>query len=150
MLLPWRPWQTSPLDRLTFDGRLRMSSIVDSLRQDHINSTNLLDVLEQQLVIFGQAGDGNGWRCWARTIRSNPLVYDVSPYLLVPCRDLPAACKQIRHARGLLTRPCGTCALSDMCKGAMRKEAEAVSQLPQLVKTKTSRAITRMSGRKAS
>jgi hypothetical protein len=75
---------------------------------------------------------------------------DLVPYLLVPCRDLPTACKQTHRARGLRTELCGTCALSDMCKGAMRKEAEAVSQLPQLVKTKTSRAITRMSGRKAS
>ncbi len=32
-----------------------MASIVDSLRQDHINSTILLDVLEQQLAIFGRA-----------------------------------------------------------------------------------------------
>ncbi len=32
-----------------------MASIVDSLRQDHINSSLLLDVLEQQLVIFGRA-----------------------------------------------------------------------------------------------
>ncbi len=32
-----------------------MASIVDSLRQDHINSTKLLDVLEQQLVIFSRA-----------------------------------------------------------------------------------------------
>ncbi len=32
-----------------------MTSIVDSLRQDHINSTILLDVLEQQLAIFGRA-----------------------------------------------------------------------------------------------
>ncbi len=32
-----------------------MASIVDSLRQDHINSTLLLDVLEQQLAIFGRA-----------------------------------------------------------------------------------------------
>ena len=32
-----------------------MTSIVDSLRQDHINSTILLDALEQQLVIFGRA-----------------------------------------------------------------------------------------------
>ncbi len=31
-----------------------MASIVDSLRQDHINSTILLDVLEQQLVIFSR------------------------------------------------------------------------------------------------
>ncbi len=29
-----------------------MASIVGSLRQDHINSTMLLDVLEQQLVTF--------------------------------------------------------------------------------------------------
>jgi len=65
------------------------------------------------------------------------MVYDVSPYLLTPCRDLPTACKQIRHARGLFTRPCGACGLSDMCRAAMRKEAEAVSKLPQLVKAKT-------------
>jgi len=32
-----------------------MASIVGSLHQDHINSTKLLDVLEQQLVIFGRA-----------------------------------------------------------------------------------------------
>ncbi len=32
-----------------------MASIVSSLHQDHINSTNLLDVLEQQLVIFSRA-----------------------------------------------------------------------------------------------
>ncbi len=32
-----------------------MTSIVGSLHQDHINSTKLLDVLERQLVIFGQA-----------------------------------------------------------------------------------------------
>ena len=32
-----------------------MASIVDSLHQDHINSTKLLDILEQQLVIFGRA-----------------------------------------------------------------------------------------------
>jgi hemerythrin-like domain-containing protein len=32
-----------------------MASIVDSLHQDHINSTKLLDVLEQQLVIFSRA-----------------------------------------------------------------------------------------------
>ncbi len=32
-----------------------MTSIVDSLRQDHINSRLLLDVLEQQLAIFGRA-----------------------------------------------------------------------------------------------
>ncbi len=32
-----------------------MASIVESLRQDHINSTILLDVLEQQLVIFSRA-----------------------------------------------------------------------------------------------
>ncbi len=32
-----------------------MASIVDSLHQDHINSTKLLDALEQQLVIFGRA-----------------------------------------------------------------------------------------------
>ncbi len=32
-----------------------MASIVGSLRQDHINSKILLDVLEQQLVIFGRA-----------------------------------------------------------------------------------------------
>ena len=32
-----------------------MASIVGSLRQDHINSTILLDVLEQQLGIFGRA-----------------------------------------------------------------------------------------------
>ncbi len=32
-----------------------MASIVDSLRQDHINTTILLDILEQQLVIFGRA-----------------------------------------------------------------------------------------------
>ncbi len=32
-----------------------MASIVDSLRQDHINSTLLLDVLEQQLAIFSRA-----------------------------------------------------------------------------------------------
>jgi hemerythrin-like domain-containing protein len=36
-------------------GRPRMASIVDSLHQDHINSTKLLDALEQQLVIFGRA-----------------------------------------------------------------------------------------------
>ncbi len=76
------------------------------------------------------------------------MVYDASPYLLVPCRDLPTACKQTRHARGLLTRPCGACALSDVCRRAMRKEVEAVSQLPQLVKEKTSRAITCMPERK--
>ncbi|MCH9049685.1 MAG: hemerythrin domain-containing protein [Proteobacteria bacterium] len=32
-----------------------MASIVGSLHQDHINSTKLLDVLEQQLVIFSRA-----------------------------------------------------------------------------------------------
>ncbi len=32
-----------------------MASIVDSLRQDHINSTILLDILEQQLIIFSRA-----------------------------------------------------------------------------------------------
>jgi hemerythrin-like domain-containing protein len=32
-----------------------MASILDSLHQDHINSTKLLDALEQQLVIFGRA-----------------------------------------------------------------------------------------------
>ena len=32
-----------------------MASIVGLLQQDHINSTKLLDVLEQQLVIFSRA-----------------------------------------------------------------------------------------------
>ncbi len=32
-----------------------MASIVDSLHQDHINSTKLLDALERQLVIFSRA-----------------------------------------------------------------------------------------------
>ena len=32
-----------------------MAGTVDSLHQDHINSTKLLDVPEQQLVIFGRA-----------------------------------------------------------------------------------------------
>jgi hypothetical protein len=32
-----------------------MASIVDSLHQDHINATKLLDAMEQQLVIFGRA-----------------------------------------------------------------------------------------------
>ncbi len=32
-----------------------MASIVESLHQDHINTTKLLDALEQQLVIFGRA-----------------------------------------------------------------------------------------------
>ncbi len=32
-----------------------MASIVGSLRQDHINTIKLLDVLERQLVIFGRA-----------------------------------------------------------------------------------------------
>ncbi len=32
-----------------------MASIVESLHQDHINSTKLLDALEQQLAIFGRA-----------------------------------------------------------------------------------------------
>ena len=76
------------------------------------------------------------------------MVYDVSPYLLTPCRDLPTACKQTRHARGLFTRPCGACALSDMCRAAMRKEAEAVSKLPQLVNAKTSLTIMCKSERK--
>jgi hemerythrin-like domain-containing protein len=31
-----------------------MASIVDSLRQDHINATKLLDVLERQLTIFSR------------------------------------------------------------------------------------------------
>ncbi len=32
-----------------------MASIVGSLHQDHINSTKLIDVLEQQLIIFSRA-----------------------------------------------------------------------------------------------
>ena len=74
------------------------------------------------------------------------MAYDVSPYLLLPCRDLPTACKQARHARGLLITPCGACALSDMCKSP---EAQTASQLPQPVKGNTSRAITCISRRKA-
>ena len=69
------------------------------------------------------------------------MVCYVSRYLLIPCRDLPTTCKQTRQSRELFTRPCGACALSDMCRDAMRKEAEAVSQLPQLFEAKTSRTI---------
>ena len=66
------------------------------------------------------------------------MTYDVSPYLLLPCRDLPTACKQTRQAKGLLAAPCGACALIDMCKSA---EARAVSQLRRPLKGNTSRAI---------
>ena len=52
-----------------------MASIVGLLHQDHINSTNLLDVLEQQLVIFSRAEvpdyemmQGTGWKFTAWTI----------------------------------------------------------------------------------
>ena len=50
----------------------------------------------------------------------------VSPYLLLPRRDLPTACRQIRQAKGILVAPCGACALSDMCDSA---EAKAVTLL---------------------
>ena len=73
-------------------------------------------------------------------IWGNPMAYDVSPYLLVPRRDLPTACKQTHHAKDLLTSPCAACALSDMCRSAMRKEGEAVPRLPQLVQAETGRA----------
>lgn len=61
------------------------------------------------------------------------MAHDLSPYLRVPSRDLPTACKQTRQARGLRTRPCGTCDLSDLCRRAMRTEPQAVSALPELV-----------------
>ena len=57
------------------------------------------------------------------------MAYDVSPYLLLPCRDLPTACKQARHARGLLITPCGACALSDMCKSRKRKQRPSCPNL---------------------
>lgn len=68
------------------------------------------------------------------------MLHDVSPYLLVPRRDLPTACKQSRHARGVLTRPCAACTLSDACRSAMRRESEAVSQLPQTVSSSAARS----------
>jgi hypothetical protein len=74
------------------------------------------------------------------------MAYDVSPYLLLPCRDLPTACRQTRHAKGILVAPCGACALSDMCKSA---EARAASILPPPVAANPSGATTCTSGRKA-
>lgn len=74
------------------------------------------------------------------------MTYNVSPYLLLPCRDLPTACKQTRQAKGLLAAPCGACALIDMCESA---EARAVSKLPRPPKGNTSRAIACMSEHKA-
>jgi len=74
------------------------------------------------------------------------MAYDVSPYLLLPRRDLPTACRQIRQAKGIAAAPCGSCALSDMCKSA---EAQVVSQLPQPFKGSTSRAVTCLRRRKA-
>ena len=77
------------------------------------------------------------------------MAYDVSPYLLVPCRDLPTACKQAHYVRGLPEAPCGACALSDMCQRAMLEEAQAVSHRFQPVKGNTGRAIAFVSARKA-
>jgi hypothetical protein len=73
------------------------------------------------------------------------MTYDVSPYLLRPRRDLPTACRQTRHARGMPVAPCGACALSDMCKSP---EAQAASQLPPSVKN-TNRRVTCMPEPKA-
>lgn len=77
------------------------------------------------------------------------MAYEVSPYLLAPCRDLPIACEQVRHARGLLTTPCGPCAVHDMCKRAMLSEAQAMPQQSIPVERNMSRVITRKSGHKA-
>lgn len=66
------------------------------------------------------------------------MAYDVSPYLLLPCRDLATACRQKRHARGVLVAPCGACPLSDMCKSP---EAQAAYSLPPSVARYPDRAV---------
>ena len=71
----------------------------------------------------------------------------ISPYLLTPCRDLPTACKQIRQARGKRTRPCAACAVSHVCQEATRTEPQAVSQLPEPLRSAKDRAIVRAPGR---
>ena len=55
----------------------------------------------------------------------------VSPYLLLPRRNLPTACRQIHQAKGILAAPCGACSLSDMCKSP---EAKALALLPKPIK----------------
>lgn len=72
------------------------------------------------------------------------MAYDVSPYLLLPRRDLPTACRQIREAKGIVAAPCGACALSDMCKSP---EAKTAALLPRPVNDNTSQTIARVSGR---
>ena len=73
------------------------------------------------------------------------MANEISPYLRIPRRDLPTACKQIHHARGM-PPPCGTCDLSDICENAPRREPQAVSALPQTVKSKKKRAIVCLFG----
>ena len=73
------------------------------------------------------------------------MVYNVSPYLRLPCRDLPTACEQLHVAKGLLDRPCGACSLSDHCKTVMRAEPRSVSQLPQPLKRSIGPVVTSVS-----
>ena len=74
--------------------------------------------------------------------------YDVSPYLLVPCRDLPTACQQIHRAKGLSSPPCGACDLSDMCKTVFLRQTNAVALLPRPAKGNAAQTTTILSGRK--
>lgn len=73
------------------------------------------------------------------------MAYDVSPYLLLPRRDLPTACRQIREAKGIFVAPCGACPLSDMCKSP---GAKAVALLPEPANKNTSQSIAPVSGRR--
>ena len=72
------------------------------------------------------------------------MAYDVSPYLLLPRRDLPTACRQIREAKGIFVAPCGACALADMCKSP---EAKAATLLLKPVNENASQTIVGVSGR---
>ena len=66
----------------------------------------------------------------------------------IPAGPMPRSADRVQANTSCNGFAYKACALSDMSKGAMRKESEAVSQLPQPVKAKTRRAITCMSGRK--
>ncbi len=71
------------------------------------------------------------------------MTNNVSPYLLTPCRDLPTACRQIREAQGLRSKPCGACAIAGLCKAAIHRELQAIAQLPEAIAKQTGQAIIR-------
>ena len=54
------------------------------------------------------------------------MVCHESPYLLLPRRSLPVACRELHLKRGLAAPPCEACILIDICNRAA-EEAEGTA-----------------------